>query len=595
MKNSLRLSHKILLLVLVPVAVELIYLGMLMVLVDQLEVEFAKEVRGRKLVNVVNDIHTCIGKGSDAFIRYMQSRDPDEITAYENYLYQGGLNLASLERMLDAGNTKQQARVAKIKVLIGKAKVASTDLLHAIQGGNSHRLFLGVLGKKAADDVLRELNNINRDEQEELNHRRDAIELRRQHLKTALVSGAALNIIVAALAAIWIAGSLTRRIKRLVENSRRIGANVQLPEKLSGNDELAELDSALRRMARELAETMRKQRAMVEHATEVICSIDESCRFTEVSEAIESIWSYSPSDLIGRRLVSIIRADDQDRTLLAMNEAMQGSLITFENQVVKPNKTVADMSWSVRWVSEERAFFAVAHDISERKELERLKQEFVSIVSHDLRSPLSSLSLKLDLLASGVRGTLPEAALAEVAKAQANIQQLISLTGDLLDLERLETGKWHMHFRKRSLLGVLSDAVQSIQGICDLRNIEVLLPEQDVLIVVDGNRLVQVVINILSNSLKYAPEGQPIEIDFIQEGDFIKVIIADKGPGIPVEDQAAIFERFKQASQYTSKTPGFGLGLSICSQIIHAHGGTMGIESEPGHGCVFWFRIPKDQ
>ncbi|MBS2009832.1 MAG: PAS domain S-box protein [Cyanobacteria bacterium SZAS TMP-1] len=592
---SLRLSHKIILLVLTPVVVELAFLGTLFVLVEQFNQEFQKEVRGRKFVDSLNDIHTCIGKGSDAVMRYMRTYDPQEISVYRNYVSRGGQQIYALEKMLESGDSYQQSRISAIEKLIAKAKIATDDFLKAVETGAPQRLVWGILAKSAADKVLLELNSINREEQDRLNRRLASVEKRRQDLELVLLLGASINVLVAGVAASLAAGSLTRRIKKLMENSRRIGANQALVDKLSGTDELAELDDALRRMEKALSETMRKQRAIVENVSEVICSIDESHRFMEINEASQSTWGYNSKDLQGRRLISIVREEDHEETLHAMSEAREGHLIALENGIIKSDGSIADMSWSLRWVQEENSYFAVAHDISERKELERLKREFVSIVSHDLRSPLSSLSVKLELLGRGASGPLPQAAIAEIATAQTNIKQLISLTRDLLDLERLETGKWQMQFKKRSLLGILDDAVQSIQGICDLRNIAVVLPENDVQIEADGNRLVQVVINILSNSLKYAPEGEPIDITIKREMGLVEVRITDTGPGIPIDEQSVVFERFRQAGQYGSKTTGFGLGLSICSQIIHAHNGSIGVESRPGKGCTFWFRLPEVQ
>lgn len=597
MKFALRLSHQILLLVLMPILVELFYIAILYSSFEQFENEFQKEVRGRRFVSNINDLNTCINKGADAVERFVHTQDSDEITNYHKYLTKGGQLLTSLTNSLTSENRGYVSRLDRLKKAIEKANTATQDLLKVVESGEGQRIYWGFLAKRAADGVVTELNLISKEEQQELNARIKTLEYTRKNLQNLLVIGIALNLTMAFFATWLVVSRITRRIQILVESSRSIATSSDLPPKLTGNDELTELDSSLRKMAKALDEMLRKQRATFEKSTAVICSLDKSLCFTVLNEACLSTWGYSQEELLGRRLSSVIQPDDREATINAIHRALNEDAVSFENQVKAKDGGVIDTSWSIRWVTSEKAYFAIAQDISAVKQLERIKREFVSIVSHDLRSPLTALSIKLQILSRGGRGELPAKALDELATAQANIKQLISLTKDLLDLERLEVGRWQMNFAMRSLYEIIDEAVQSIQDIADLRNIEIVMPDTDVSIEADGARLSQVVINILSNSLKYAPEGRPINvvISEIENGTWVELQINDSGPGIPLDAQGIIFERFKQADQHNSKIPGYGLGLSICGQIISSHQGTLGLNSEPGKGCTFWFRLPKKQ
>jgi PAS domain S-box-containing protein len=395
--------------------------------------------------------------------------------------------------------------------------------------------------------------------------------------------GILLNVVMAIGASILVTGKLTQRLGQLSNNSQKIAAGQSLPPPMAGQDEIAQLDQVLHATANALQQMMQKQRSILDNTSEVICSVSDANVVTAINPAAKHVWGYSEDELIGSRCISIVHSDDVQSTLDAFARARQEGTHSFENRIVKPDGTPFSMQWSARWVDEEKSLFCVVHDISARKQLEELKQELINIVSHDLRSPLHSLQLKLQMLANGARGSLSQEAKDEVSRAEKNVEQMIRLTNDLLDLEKLESGQWLMHFRKRTLLSILNEAVLSIQSL-----------SEDKRVVADGDRMTQVVINILANAIKYSPEAQTIDIAAKEIGGQLEVRITDHGPGIAIEDQKVIFERFRQASRPDAESGGTGLGLSICKLIVKAHGGTIGVESD-GKGSTFWFRIPIEQ
>ncbi|MFQ3612804.1 MAG: PAS domain S-box protein [Cyanobacteriota bacterium] len=253
-------------------------------------------------------------------------------------------------------------------------------------------------------------------------------------------------------------------------------------------------------------------------------------------------------------------------------------------------------------------------DITERKKVERLKNEFVSTVSHELRTPLTSIRGALGLISGGVSGQLPPQVQSLVDIAYKNSERLVMLINDILDIEKIESGKMHFDIHPVDLMALLQQAIEANRAYAaqfevDLRlEPEVLsttgIPLTAIQVNVDPNRLMQVMNNLLSNAAKFSPPGQTVRVwaEHVQEG--IRVHVRDRGPGIPEEFRSRIFQKFAQAdSSDTRQKGGTGLGLSISKAIVERFGGTIGFQSnpiqealEPGQqGTTFYFTLPQWQ
>ena len=298
---------------------------------------------------------------------------------------------------------------------------------------------------------------------------------------------------------------------------------------------------------------------------------------------------------MGKRIASIVHDDDVERTTKALEAAQRDSVEpqdSFENRVVRKDGTLIDTRWSVRYVEQEKTLVCVAHDISQRKQLERMKQEFVAIVSHDLRSPLTSINMRLGTLAGGMHGDLPEAALRIISTIEGSVARLIGLINDLLDVEKLESGAWDMRFEEKSILHTIEIAADSLLALADKKRVEVDLPSTDEKVSADHERLTQVISNLVSNAIKFSPEGGRVIVSHEIADGWLVVRVSDNGPGILEEERTLVFDRFRQSKRDRDKKTGSGLGLAICAAIIKEHGGTIGVDSNNGNGSTFWFRIP---
>ncbi len=248
-------------------------------------------------------------------------------------------------------------------------------------------------------------------------------------------------------------------------------------------------------------------------------------------------------------------------------------------------------------LGEEPRFINIVRDISERYRADKIKNEFVSTVSHELRTPLTSIRGSLGLVAKGITGPLPKQAEEFVEIALSNCERLVRLINDILDIEKISSGTTELKYRLVSLVGAINKAVESNEPFVrsegatlsfafteDMQGIEVL---------VDEDRLIQVLANLISNAAKASPVGMPVELSITLTDSRVRVKVRDRGPGIPDVFKGRLFDRFAQLDSSDSRGKGgTGLGLSISKTLIESMSGDIGFETAPGEGTTFFFDLP---
>ncbi|MFJ6024630.1 CHASE3 domain-containing protein [Brevundimonas sp. NPDC092305] len=237
---------------------------------------------------------------------------------------------------------------------------------------------------------------------------------------------------------------------------------------------------------------------------------------------------------------------------------------------------------------------AIVRDISERRRIEEMKDEFVSTVSHELRTPMTSVAGSLGLLAGGAAGELPEKAVRLIAIAQANSQRLVRLINDILDIEKIESGKLSLASETLNLRDIAERSIEGVRGYSESLGVELRLAEEhDAPVRGDADRLIQVVTNLLSNAAKFSPQGGEVLVSVLPERRLARLSVRDFGPGIPEGFRSRIFSKFAQADGSDSRTQGgTGLGLAISREIAERHGGRLWFESAPGEGATFHLDLP---
>lgn len=240
---------------------------------------------------------------------------------------------------------------------------------------------------------------------------------------------------------------------------------------------------------------------------------------------------------------------------------------------------------------------ATITDISERRRHEHLKDEFVSTVSHELRTPLTSIAGSLGLLAGGAAGAMPEAAMRLLKIAHKNSERLVRLINDLLDIQKIESGKLVLDLKRIELSALIEQAIEANRGYAQTFGVRVVLePVVEPLYVrADPDRLVQVVTNLLSNACKFSPLGGEVSVSLdAPRNDSVRTCVRDHGAGIPQNFRTRIFDKFAQADAADARQKGgTGLGLSIVKQIVTLHGGSVGFRDAEGGGTIFYIDLPR--
>ena len=267
----------------------------------------------------------------------------------------------------------------------------------------------------------------------------------------------------------------------------------------------------------------------------------------------------------------------------------------YELEAVSTYKTTIPIEVSMNEFEtlEGKRHLVLVIDVTERHEVERLKQEFISMVSHELRSPLNSVLGFLEMLPEGIYGDLNPTGQEKVTVAERNVNRLIRLINDLLEIDRTEAGRLSMEIDDIPIKPLIDRSVDAVKALADKENITITVSDSDTIVTADGDRIVQVIVNLLSNAIKYSPKGGKIEVTTTTQEDWLEVRVKDEGRGIPEQYKALIFEKFQQvnSSDWRQKG-GTGLGLAISKAIVDQLHGSIGVESEEGKGSTFWFRLP---
>lgn len=233
------------------------------------------------------------------------------------------------------------------------------------------------------------------------------------------------------------------------------------------------------------------------------------------------------------------------------------------------------------------AFRKMANDVARAEEM---KQAFVAMVSHDLRSPLAAIHGALELVERGLYGEISEKGKKRLSTAQAECDRLLSLVSELLDIEKMEAGMMEMKLVPTDLAELAVQSSNSVKTLAEANAVKIEVFGDHAIVSVDKERIMQVFINLLSNAIKYSPQGATITVNIAMKQDSAHIKIEDQGKGIPRHMLESVFDRFQQAHGGGAGTS--GLGLAICKAIVEAHGGKIGVVSEVGSGSIFWLHLP---
>ncbi len=349
-------------------------------------------------------------------------------------------------------------------------------------------------------------------------------------------------------------------------------------------------------------ESQARLEAVLEGIAEGVITTDPAGEIQTANPAAGGIFRCDPKMLLGRNLSELVppreRAAHSEymRRLDQLPDPLVRSGMEATGQRSDGSEFPVELSFSRLNFDGRRIYSGVLRDISERRQIERMKSDFISTVSHELRTPLTSIRGALGLVYDGAAGEINDTARQMVQIAYNNSERLVTLINDLLDMEKIEAGKMSFEMQPIRMSLLLDRAVMDNSGYATAHGVrfEIVGDILDVQINADHDRMMQVLTNLLSNAAKFSPEGEPVSVSAeLREGHMIRVSVQDRGPGIPVEFHDRIFGKFAQAdSSDTRQKGGTGLGLSISKAIVEKHEGSIGFRTEQGKGTVFFFDLP---
>ncbi len=387
---------------------------------------------------------------------------------------------------------------------------------------------------------------------------------------------------------------INRGILNLLENTKRMARSEPLLPELDSKDELGRLDQSFHQMAKQVETATRRERATINNAGDMIYVLGEDLKILSANPAAANKLGLSTDEIKEKGIEPLILENDRENVLTVLAKAKEEKTAAqLECRISGAEARLLWTSWSIQWSDEDNEYFCVSHDITEQKRMEQMKQEFFGMISHDMRTPLTSILTAVDCCLSGVVGALPEKAIQYLQLAEQGGQYLLSLMQDLLDMERLSAGAFPLKIEHTNLREIFSHAASMVSPLAVKAGLSIKIPEANYEIDADKDAITRVLVNLISNAVKFAPAGTSIEVNVLPDREFMTIEVSDHGRGIPEEIQSNVFERFKQVNIEDAKRKGgSGLGLAICKGFVEAHGGNIGVRSILGKGSTFWFRIP---
>ena len=397
-------------------------------------------------------------------------------------------------------------------------------------------------------------------------------------------------------------------------------SQAELLENLEGlvAERTAKLSQANQSLQQEMSDRLEAEAAL-RHSEEqlrlianglpvLIAYVDQQQHYRFNNEAYQLWLGLSPPEIRNSHLLQVHGETEYREIQPYVEAALTGEMVTYERDLMLQDGSMHSLSVTyIPHIQEEniiQGFFALTSDISDRKAIERMKDEFISVVSHELRTPLTSIHSSLKILATGKLGSLSHKGQRMLQIADEQTERLVHLVNNVLDLQRIQSGKIKMNKQACKTDELIFEAVQTMQTLAQEQAIHISVQPNNFIVWADRDYIVQALTNLLSNAIKFSPPQSTIVLSAgrdnhqtngkKQQISSITFAVQDQGQGIPQDRLETIFERFQQVDSSDSrKKGGTGLGLAICRQIVEGHGGQIWVKSRLDQGSTFYFTLPE--
>ena len=418
-------------------------------------------------------------------------------------------------------------------------------------------------------------------------------------LTAVVLSGLVVTVLSVALG-YFVARRTARSVRSVTEGARRL-AQGDLEQRVHArsSDETLELADTFNSMAvtlrttfQELATERNRLSAILETMADGVVMIGSNSQVVLMNQVAQELLDAGASDPVGRRYVELVRDYD---LLSLVSHAFQTGQPGFEEVAHSSGKLLSAVAIPLAEGESVSGVLLTLHDLTRVHQLDTTRREFVSNVSHELRSPLASIKAAVETLEGGAISK-PDVARDFLERIHGDVDRMTSMAGDLLDLSRLESGQASLHLHPLDVRALMDDVKTRFQGRAQANgvSIRVSCDEALPLVVGDDEKLDQVLVNLVDNALKFTHQGGSVTLSAEAGEEDVEIQVRDTGSGIGREHLPHVFERFYKADR-SRRDPGTGLGLAIVKHIVQLHGGDVRASSEPGVGSTFAFSLPRAQ
>jgi len=352
------------------------------------------------------------------------------------------------------------------------------------------------------------------------------------------------------------------------------------------------------------AQSYLRFRDLLEAAPDAIFEVEQDGTIILLNAAAEHLFGYSREELLGQLVEELIpkalrSKHVEQRAQYGEHPSVRPMGAGLELLALRKDGATfpVEISLSPIRSAQGSRVIAIVRDITDRKKVERLKNEFLASVSHELRTPLHTIIGFADLLAEERKGPLNEVQKRFVEHIRNDSRHLLELISDTLDLSKIEAGRLALHPEEFNVSEAIAGWMERLRPLANNKKQELVEKcEPNLMVWADPIRLKEILYNLVSNAIKFTPDGGTITIEAEQSGDGALFRVADTGIGIAESEHTAIFDKFYQLSATTKGVrEGTGLGLAITKSLVELHGGEIHVRSKPGMGSVFEFTIPRDK
>ena len=372
-------------------------------------------------------------------------------------------------------------------------------------------------------------------------------------------------------------------------------------ELLATNEELAESERRLQELVDELRladERSAKLVAIVESSDDAIIGKNLEGIITSWNRGAEQIFGYTENEIVGKSVLTLIPEDLQHEEPVILGRLRNGEKIDHYETIRRAHDgRLIDVSLTISPIKDKEGrvigVSKIARDITEQKRDEQRKNDFIGMASHELKTPLTSLTALIQVLQMKLSGTADEFVPTALGKAIQQARRMTALINGFLSVSRLESGKLVMDKRTFELTALIREMIDEISLTTSTHSIT-FEPAEAIEVLADHDKIGSVISNLLSNAVKYSPKGKSIQVDCVLQEKEVLVSVKDEGMGVRPQDIGRLFERYYRVeSEHTKQISGFGVGLYLSAEIIQRHDGRIWVESEKGIGSTFYFTLPR--